>query len=103
MQPFPVCAAVRPRASIAWNWRDSTAARDQSALRNWCLVAGNLLWVAYGVAKIAPAIIAMCSIGAILNATVALQVKRARRTSALPCAQQLGLKGEDVSSNKVKL
>ena len=46
----------------------------QSFLRNWLIVSGNVIWVAYGLNNGAVAIAVTCTISAVLNGAILVQM-----------------------------
>lgn len=72
-----VCVSALPR--VREIWRDPTVAARESVPRNVRLVAGNMLWVAYGAFADAPAIIVMCAISALLNGIILRATVQANR------------------------
>jgi uncharacterized protein with PQ loop repeat len=74
------------------NIRNPQASANQSITRNIALVAGNIMWVAYGLMINAPSITMMCVVAAVLNGAVAMQVFcRLARASSVQRANVAGL------------
>jgi uncharacterized protein with PQ loop repeat len=63
-----VTTAAIPR--VADILRNADRARGESFWRNTLLIAGNLLWVAYGLLSSSFAITAMCSLNSLLNGAI---------------------------------
>ena len=72
-----VTAAAMPR--VIDIIRDHNIARGESYARNAMLVIGNIIWIVYGVAGHALAIVVMCGLSAALNGTILVAAIRARR------------------------
>jgi uncharacterized protein with PQ loop repeat len=72
-----VTAAALPR--VIDILRDSTIARGESYARNAMLALGNIIWIVYGVAGHAEAIVVMCGLSATLNGMILVATIRANR------------------------
>jgi hypothetical protein len=72
-----VASAAIPKTMATLTGRSAT---KESPLRNVMIVAGNGLWVLYGLFESATAIVLFCSLNAILNAAILVQAFKARRT-----------------------
>jgi uncharacterized protein with PQ loop repeat len=74
-----VTAAAIPR--VLDIIRDADKAKGESYLRNGLMIAGNLMWVAYGVLSDALPVLIMCSLNSLLIGIIlwaAVQVNRQR-------------------------
>ena len=72
-----VTAAAMPR--VVDIIRNHDVARGESYARNVMLVIGNIIWIVYGVAGHALAIVVMCGLSATLNGTILVAAIRANR------------------------
>ncbi|MDQ8727241.1 hypothetical protein [Bradyrhizobium sp. LHD-71] len=77
-----IAVSALPRVWEIMRRPDVAAAEPIS--RNTMLAAGNLLWVAYGIASGALAITVMCTVAGILNGLVLAFAISARRTHGKP-------------------
>ena len=63
-----ICISAAPQ--IRALLRNPAAAKFESISRNILIVAGNVLWLIYGILTTSPSIAVMCAIGVLLNALV---------------------------------
>lgn len=71
-----VCISSIPQ--VVANLRNPKASRDQNVSRNILMIAGNALWVWYGIHAGTLPIVVFCGISVILNVCLTAQCLRAR-------------------------